>query len=214
MISATPVPDRAARRSSSRPRWQWFWPCATGLCDSLRGGRPVGVECRSPRDSEPACGRTASVSRSTSAGAAESTGRGSRKVSSASPARSTPLRRTSCLREDQKVIGIADERQATPLQLLVQVIQEDVGRKWRERTALRRALRAGLQNPFDHHARPQASFPPWVAPEQLLSPRALPIGAVTWSVDLLQAPNLAQGTYTPYHHARDGRTSGAGSDGG
>ena len=68
-----------------------------------------------------------------------------------------PLRRTSCLRENHEVIGVANERQATPFQLLVQVIQEDVGQKWRERPALRRALRAGLQNPFDHHARPQVA---------------------------------------------------------
>jgi len=117
-----------------------------------------------------------------------------------------PLRRTTCLCENHEVIGVANERQATPFQRLVQIIQQDVGQKWRERPALRRALRAGLQNPFDHHARPQASFPPWVAPEQLLSPRALPIGAVTWSVDLLQAPNLAHGTYTPCNHAHHGRT--------
>ena len=59
---------------------------------------------------------------------------------------------------------------------------------------------------------PQASFPPWVAPEQLPSPRALPIGVVTWSADLLPAPNLAQGTCTPYNHAHDGRTPSDAAD--
>ena len=40
-----------------------------------------------------------------------------------------PLRRTSCLRENHEVIGVANEQQATPFQLLVQIIQQDVGQK-------------------------------------------------------------------------------------
>ena len=83
-----------------------------------------------------------------------------------------PLRRTSCLRENHEVIGVANERQATPFQLLVQIIQEDVGQKWRERPALRRAFRAGLQNPFGHHARPRRIVrctclaAPWAADDE------------------------------------------------
>lgn len=40
----------------------------------------------------------------------------------------------------------------------------------------------------------------------------LQIGVVTWFVDLLQAPNLAQGTSTPYNHAPYGRTPRVGAD--
>ncbi len=55
-------------------------------------------------------------------------------------------------------------------------------------------MRLTTKVPVSLTTHPQASFPPRVAPEQLPSPRALPIGGITWSAILLQAPNLAQRT--------------------
>jgi hypothetical protein len=88
-ISATRVLIVPTTCSSCRRRWQWFWPCARGLCDSCRGGW-LGIGGRlEPIDSGCACERVASVSRSTCVGVAVSTGRSCRTVATAGPTRSS-----------------------------------------------------------------------------------------------------------------------------
>src|ERR1700712_3990850 len=45
--------------------------------------------------------------------------------------------------EDICIIGVADESVTSPCQFLVQLIEYDVGKHWRKRAALRRALLDG-----------------------------------------------------------------------
>src|SRR5450432_4719880 len=42
--------------------------------------------------------------------------------------------------EDVRIVGVADESVASPCQFLIQLIENDVGKHWRKRAALRRAL--------------------------------------------------------------------------
>jgi hypothetical protein len=73
-------------------------PLARERGDSSRDGWLVGVERRGPADSGFACGRTASVSRSTSASGGVSTDRIDRTVSTGPPTRSSPSNLASSAR--------------------------------------------------------------------------------------------------------------------
>ena len=69
-----------------------------------------------------------------------------------------PLTRPLCLDVDVAIVCVADEPVPSPLQLLVQVIQHDVGQQWRERSALRRPLLCLHHHPIHHH--PGLEIPP------------------------------------------------------
>ena len=58
---------------------------------------------------------------------------------------------------DVAVIRIAHEAVATTLKLAIQFIQHEVRKQRRERTALRRALPAGLEQPVRRARRPSGS---------------------------------------------------------
>ena len=55
----------------------------------------------------------------------------------------------------------------------------------------------GPQETENSRTSSQASSPPRIAPTQLPSSRALPIGVIIWYIDLLETPSLTQGTSTP-----------------
>src|SRR5277367_4342560 len=55
--------------------------------------------------------------------------------------------------EDVAIIGVANEPQAPPRQFAVQFVENDVGKQWRERAALRRSFLDRDLRPVRHHHR-------------------------------------------------------------
>src|SRR3990170_3801510 len=74
-----------------------------------------------------------------------------------------------CLRlhVDVTVVSIPAEAVAPPFQLLIQIVQQDVGEQRRQRAALRGSLFPGLGDSFDHH--PGGKIPPDQSKETLVS---------------------------------------------
>src|SRR3989337_2863858 len=71
------------------------------------------------------------------------------------------------LHVDVTVVGIPAEAVTPPFQLLVQIVQQDVGEQRRQRAALRGPFLPGLRDSLDHH--PGGEIPPDQTKEPLVS---------------------------------------------
>ena len=75
-----------------------------------------------------------------------------------------PLTRTLGLDQNDQIIGIAGKAVSPPLQLQIELVQQDIGQQWREWSPLGRAHLAGFYVPTDEHPGAQ------VAPDQSQQP--------------------------------------------